>query len=71
MGITVSTLALASVRKRTIPDHLSGKMVRVRVLNYKYGHPVYVLVYDDGVIRGVKWLNGQAVPGEVLDVCLL
>ena len=71
MGITVLTLALASVRREPIPDHRSGAMVHVKVLGrtpksvrYPNGHPDYVLEYANGVQCSLKYEDGQGVAGD-------
>ena len=69
MGITVSTLGLASLTKFKIPDHLSGEKVSVNMSGrmevskrHTVGHPIYQLIYESGFRCGVRWKEGQAVP---------
>lgn len=71
MGITVLTLALASLpaTRFLIPDHLSEEKVSVEMVGYPakspeglIGHPIYQLVYKSGFRCGLRWKDGQAVP---------
>ena len=66
MGITPQTLALASTRGTPILDNKSGEMIHVEYLFPGEIHPVYVLVYSDGIVRGVDWRSGQAEPGGIV-----
>jgi hypothetical protein len=72
MGIKLVTLALAAERGLEIPIHQEdGERVKVRILKFDDGFPVYAFVYKNGVIRKAQWIENQAVPGEILEECLL
>lgn len=63
MGISVLTLARASVRQDKIWDNTISQWVIVEISHRdENGYPVYVLVGDDNVRRVVLWRDGQGVP---------
>jgi hypothetical protein len=63
MGISVTTLALASVRQLKIWDNTTNQLVGVEISHRdENGHPVYVLVGCDNVRRVVLWQRGQGIP---------
>lgn len=64
MGITVLTLAIASLRGEQILDHQSQKMVDVKLIGYKQNQPEYVLIYPDDRICYLDWVDGQATAGK-------